>query len=188
MVALSSITLMLRPDDRLSNELPSGSPAQLTMAHLDKSLGGLQTCTINIHWKEHEVNARQVATVIHAIDQTLDQEPLVGHPLSVGRVLAALPGDEPPIDKMPMADLLPPPLKLALYDPDQQTAKINFRVQDLGDSHLQACLPADRLIPHEDRGGQSWHYRFFGRRSYSTMEESVSNRFGPLDEFGNRFA
>ena len=33
---------------------------------------------------------------------------------------------------MPMAELLPPPLKLALYDPDNRQAVVNFRVKDLG--------------------------------------------------------
>ncbi len=132
MLVLGATALLLRPDDRLSNELPSGSPSQLMMAHLDKALGGLQTCTIHLDWQDAEIEPREVASIVHDIDALLDEEPLIGHPLSIGRVLAALPGDDTPIDKIPMAEILPPPLKLALYDPGQHSAKITFRVQDLG--------------------------------------------------------
>ncbi len=132
MLVLGATTLFLRPDDRLSNELPSGSPSQQMMAHLDKALGGLQTCAINLDWQAATIEPREIASIVQDIDAVLDEEPLIGHPLSIGRVLAALPGDDSPIDKMPMAEILPPPLKLALYDPDQHFAKITFRVQDLG--------------------------------------------------------
>ena len=132
MLVLGSTALFLRPDDRLSNELPSGSPSQLMMAHLDKALGGLQTCTIQLDWPKASIEPREIASIVNDIDAVLDTEPLIGHPLSIGRVLAALPGDDTPIDKMPMAEILPPPLKLALYDPGQRSAKITFRVQDLG--------------------------------------------------------
>ena len=129
---MGATALMLRPDDRLSNELPSGSPEQETMAHLDTALGGLQQCTINIGWQGKDLEANEIAEIIHKIDTLLDQEKLIGHPLSIIRILRALPGDEQAVDKMPMVEILPPPLKLALYDPDQQIAKITFRVQDLG--------------------------------------------------------
>ncbi len=132
MIVLAATALMLRPDDRLSNELPSGSPEQQMMSHLDTALGGLQQCTINVAWKGKELEPIAVASIVHKIDTVLDSERLVGHPLSIVRILKALPGDEGPVDKMPMVEILPPPLKLALYDPDQHLAKITFRVQDLG--------------------------------------------------------
>lgn len=132
MIVLAATALMLRPDDRLSNELPTGSPEQQMMAHLDTALGGLQQCTINVSWKGKELEPMAVASIVHKIDTVLDSERLAGHPLSIVRILKALPGDEAPVEKMPMVEILPPPLKLALYDPDQHLAKITFRVQDLG--------------------------------------------------------
>jgi predicted RND superfamily exporter protein len=132
MIVFATTALMLRPDDRLSNELPSGSPEQQMMSHLDSALGGLQQCTININWKGKELEPITIATMIHEIDTVLDQEKLVGHPLSIVRILKALPGYDTAVNKMPMVEVLPPPLKLALYDPDQHIAKITFRVQDLG--------------------------------------------------------
>ncbi len=133
MVVLATCTFQLRPDDRQSNALPSGSEAQKALAHLDSSMGGFEVGNVSVYWRDGiETSTTDVATVIDAIDQLLGSEPLLAHPLSLCRVLAALPGDESPIDKMPMSDLLPPPLKLALYDPDNRSAKITFRTKDLG--------------------------------------------------------
>ena len=53
------------------------------------------------------------------------------------RMLSALPGEESAVEKMPMSELLPPPLKLALCDPDNRQATITFRVQDLGTAKYQ---------------------------------------------------
>ncbi len=138
LLVLTSITSLLRPDDRVSSSMPSGNSIQQAMATIDRELGGLERCTIRLIWDKSKLGEREIATVIQEIDNQLDQEKLIGHPLSILRILKALPGDEPVIDRMPMVDLLPPPIKLALYDPsaghDGETglATIVFRVQDLG--------------------------------------------------------
>ncbi len=129
---LSAVALTLRPDDRKSNLLPTGSSAQKALAHLDQSMGGLDVCSVNIRWENQETTPEEVAGIVTEIDRVLDSEPLLGHPLSVCRLLAALPGEGAPAEKMSMVDLFPPPLKLAVYDPDEQQAKVTFRVQDLG--------------------------------------------------------
>ncbi|MEQ1828547.1 MAG: MMPL family transporter, partial [Pirellula sp.] len=132
-VVLATCTFQLRPDDRQSNALPSGSDAQKALAHLDSSMGGLAVGNVRVGWSDAvETSPTDVATVIDEIDQLLGREPLLAHPLSLCKLLAALPGDESPIDKVPMSDLLPPPLKLALYDPDNRIATITFRTKDLG--------------------------------------------------------
>jgi predicted RND superfamily exporter protein len=141
MVGLFWIASGLRPDDRTSSILPSGSPAQLALAHLDESMGGLDICTINIQWTAaSDHSPRAVAEVIHAVDLLVDQDPLLGHPMSLCRLIDALPGDGTSWDKIAMSDLLPPPLKLAFYDPDQFKATINFRVQDLGTAAYKASF------------------------------------------------
>jgi predicted RND superfamily exporter protein len=141
MVALALVACRLRPDDRTSSILPTGSPAQLALAHLDKSMGGLDVCTINIQWTaESDHSPRAAAEVIRAVDLLVDEDPLLGHPLSLCRLIDALPGDGTSLDKMAMSDLLPPPLKLAFYDPEQFKATINFRVQDLGTAAYQSSF------------------------------------------------
>ena len=132
LVVLASMTFQLRPDDRQSNALPSGSEAQHAMAELDNSMGGLEVGYIYVNWNNDSEEPGKTAIVIDEIDRLLEQEPLLAHPLSLCKLLAALPGEESAVDTMPMSELLPPPLKLALYDPDKRQATITFRVKDLG--------------------------------------------------------
>ncbi len=132
LVVLASMTFQLRPDDRQSNALPSGSEAQHAMTQLDNSMGGLEVGYISVNWNSESEEPGKTAIVIDEIDKLLEQEPLLAHPLSLCKLLAALPGEESAVEKMPMSELLPPPLKLALYDPDKRQATITFRVQDLG--------------------------------------------------------
>jgi predicted RND superfamily exporter protein len=132
LIALTGVALTLKPDDRKSSSLPSGSPAQLALAHLDESMGGLDVCTIQIQWSPTDWPEDRVIEIIDRIDASLRAEPLIGHPLSLSRLLAALPGEGAAVDKASMAELLPPPLKLALYSPDGHSAKIVFRCKDLG--------------------------------------------------------
>ncbi len=132
LIVLATMTLQLRPDDRQSNALPSGSEAQRALERIDRTMGGLDVAYVRIKWSDDEVDQHEIASVINEADQLIDREPLLAHPLSLCRLLAALPGEETVVNKMPMAELLPPPLKLALYDPDNRTATITFRVQDLG--------------------------------------------------------
>jgi uncharacterized protein len=132
LIVLLAIASTLRPDDRTSNLMPKGSPAQLTLAHLDRALGGLDICRIEIRWQETELEPEMVATIVQQVDRILDSEPLIGHPLSIARLLAAMPGEDPPEEKMSLVELLPPPLKLSVYDPNERKAAVMFRVQDLG--------------------------------------------------------
>lgn len=129
---LAAISSTLRPDDRTSNLMPTGSPAQRTLAHLDESMGGLDICRVEISWQNLEAEPETVAKIVTQVDQILESEPLIGHPISICRLLAAMPGDDPPEEKMSMIELLPPPLKLSVFDPDKQLATVLFRVKDLG--------------------------------------------------------
>ena len=131
-IALFMVALTLQPDDRKSSSLPSGGPAQLALAHLDRSMGGLDVCRIQVKWTGDSSTNEQVLKVISEIDGHLDQEPLLGHPLSICKVLDALPGEGNALAKASMIELLPPPLKLALLDVENHSATVTFRVQDLG--------------------------------------------------------
>ncbi|MFO0943469.1 MAG: efflux RND transporter permease subunit [Pirellulales bacterium] len=133
---LGLIAFQLRPEVRTSNLMHKGSPAQVALAKLDKALSGLDTCFIDIDWEDAmEAPAPEViAKLVSSVDEVLAAEPLVGHPLSLCRLLRAMPGEDPPEEKMSMIELLPPPLKLAVYDPENKRARVSFRTQDLGTS------------------------------------------------------
>lgn len=132
MVVCSAIALTLKPDDRRGTALPNSNNAQRVLAHLDKSMGGLETCNIRVYWGEDVVDETEIVNVLESVDQILDAEPLIGHPLSICKLVAALPGDDSVREKFSMNELLPPPLKLAFYSPDGRNASTSFRVMDLG--------------------------------------------------------
>jgi uncharacterized protein len=170
LIVLMAIASTLRPDDRTSNSMPKGSPAQLTLAHLDQSMGGLDICRIEISWQGTDVYPEDVARLVTRVDEILDSEPLIGHPVSVSRLLAAMPGEDPPEEKMSMVDLLPPPLKLSVFDPEARKATILFRVQDLGTARYKPVFERieaqlDRLqeehpnFVFEMAGGPIWKWR-----------------------------
>jgi predicted RND superfamily exporter protein len=132
-IVLAGVALTLRPDDRLTNALPAGSEPQRAMAHLDTALGGLQVGEVQIRWDSSQAEDSPVVfEVIDQVDQLLASQSLIGSPLTVTRLLKALPGDGPLLERLSMVELLPPPLKRAYYKPDERMAKATFRVQDRG--------------------------------------------------------
>ena len=131
-IILGFVTSALRPDDRKTTAFPTGSDAQQSLAHLDQALGGLDVCTIDLQWKPEELDTSRVVQAIAEAEELLRQEKLIGHPLSLVTLLNALPGEGSAIDKVSMAELLPPPLRQRLFDDEKSTATITFRCKDLG--------------------------------------------------------
>ncbi len=127
------ISLTLRPDERRSSVLPTRSEPAVAMRKLDKAMGGLETADVRISWDEEVAkDSAEVISVVGKVDELLQSEPLIGHPLSIRSLIDSLPGEGPPEDRMSLLELLPPPLKRAFYTPELREASVNFRVQDLG--------------------------------------------------------
>jgi uncharacterized protein len=127
------LAFQLRPDERVSNQLPDSSEARQAMKFLDQALGGLEQGTIEIRWSERVPDdAPEIVSVISAVDDLLRAEPLVGHPISLRNLIDAQPGEGPAAERVSMIALLPPPLKRAFYEPEEELARVNFRIQDLG--------------------------------------------------------
>jgi len=167
---LSLIASTLRPDDRKSNAIPTGSEAQRAMAHLDSAMGGLDVCTIDLKWDAKQVGKEKVALVIDQVESMLNKEPLIGHPLSLATLLYALPGEGTVLDKLSMAELLPPPLRQRLFNEEQSTATITYRCKDLGtatykptferiDQMLQAIVQKTPGLSMEMQGDAIWRWR-----------------------------
>lgn len=131
-LALGMVTSALRPDDRKSTAFPTGSDAQQSLAHLDQALGGLDVCTVDLQWDPDELDPSSVVQAISEAEDLLRSEKLIGHPLSLVTLLNALPGEGSAIDKVSMAELLPPPLRQRLFNDEKSTATITFRCKDLG--------------------------------------------------------
>lgn len=127
------ISLTLRPDERRANMLPEGSEAALALNHMDQAMGGLENSRVQVTWNDEvDSDSPEVLIAVNQVDELLNQESLIGHPISICNILGALPGEGPPEERMSMLDLLPPPLKRAFYTPERHEAVISFHVQDLG--------------------------------------------------------
>jgi predicted RND superfamily exporter protein len=132
-VTLIAISLTLRPDERRSNALPESSEVYQAMQHMDRSMGGLEFSRVDINWDSAiESDNPEILEVVTAVDDLLNTEPLIGHPISIRNLVDALPGSGEPRDRMSMIDLLPPRLKRAFFTPERRNAVVNFRIQDIG--------------------------------------------------------
>jgi predicted RND superfamily exporter protein len=128
---LSITSLQLEPDERRYSGLGESGEAAQALRHMDRSLGGLEFGNVHISWNE-QASDGELLEVLLAVDRILAAEPLIGHPLGLHQLLAALPGEGPADERMTLLELLPASLKRAFYNPEQQTATIQFRVQDIG--------------------------------------------------------
>lgn len=130
---LVGISLTLRPDERVASSLPSRSEAARGMSLMDRALGGLEFAYVDIHWnRDVDTQSPEVLQVIGQVDELLGREELIGSPLSIRNLLDSLPGDGDANDRMSLLELMPPPLKRAFFTPEYRSAKVSFRVQDLG--------------------------------------------------------
>jgi predicted RND superfamily exporter protein len=130
---LTGVSLTLRPDERMANSLPRGSEASAAMEQIDRAFGGLEFSSVQVNWSDAiPADSPEVLIAVSQVDDLLRKEELIGHPLSIRNLLAALPGEGGADERMSMLELLPPPLKRAFYTPEHHSAVVSFRVQDLG--------------------------------------------------------
>jgi predicted RND superfamily exporter protein len=132
-VALAIVCLWLQPDERQTEGLPQSAEPVIALAKMDEALGGLELGEVYIGWDDSiESDSQQVLDVVTEVDQLLQAEPLIGHPISIRNLIDAMPGDPQAANRMPMLELLPPELKRAFYTPETRQGTVMFRVQDIG--------------------------------------------------------
>jgi predicted RND superfamily exporter protein len=169
-VGLGIVALALRPDDRKSSAFPTGSDAQESLEHLDQAMQGLDVCMIDVKWDPKRLSVAQAALAIEQVESILKKEPLIGHPLSLVTLLNALPGEGNVLDKLSMAELLPPPLRQRLFNEEQSTATVTYRCKDLGtatykptyeriDQALQDVVSKNPGLTMEMQGEAIWRWR-----------------------------
>lgn len=139
-LALGALAFTLRPDDRESNSFPMGSDPQKAMAHLDQAMGGLNGCTIQLTWDVDAIPAEEAVSILAELEEHLRKDPLIGHPLSLITLLNAMPGEGNAVDKLSMAELLPPPLRQRLFPSEGGRAMVSFRCRDLGTATYQSSF------------------------------------------------
>lgn len=130
---LAVCTLQMSPDERLTSSMAANSEPVVALQHVDRTFGGMVTAEVLVQWNTNIDSADgEIAEVLSAVDAILQQEPLVGNPLSICDFIDALPGDGDASTRMSLLDLLPPPLKRAYYTPERGQAVVRFRIQDIG--------------------------------------------------------
>jgi predicted RND superfamily exporter protein len=152
-IAFIAISFGLRPDERQSSIIPRGSEAAIGLAKLDKAMGGLESSAVDVTWSKNvAADSTNVFSVVTKVDQILAEESLVGHPISICKLIDSLPGDGKTEDRMSMLELLPPSFKRSFYTPERRIATVSFRVRDLGIasyhpvfSRIQSKLEALRI-------------------------------------------
>ena len=132
-LGLFLVSCLLKPDQRRVEALPTDAEPVVALAKMDQAMGGLEIGEVHVRWNpEVPSDSGRVLEVVTEVDDLLGTEALIGHPLSIRNLVDALPGEGSAADRMPMLDLLPPPLKRAFYTPEYNFAKVMFRVQDIG--------------------------------------------------------
>ena len=127
------VSLKLRPDERQSSIIPDSSEPSVGIRLIDKAMNGVERASVQINWSEQiDSESPEIVKVIQKIDKLLNSEELIGHPLSILKLIDSMPGDGKPEDRVSMLELLPPNLKRAFYKPEFRTASVDFRVRDLG--------------------------------------------------------
>lgn len=130
---LTGVSLTLRPDERRTNALPARSEAAVAIGHMDVAFGGLEMGAVEVRWSDDvPEDSPEVVLAVGKVNDLLLAEPLIGSPLSLKNFLDVLPGEGRPEDRLPLLELMPPPLKRAFYKPEERLAVVNFRVRDLG--------------------------------------------------------
>ena len=130
-IVLGAVTLLLRPDERTTSNLSESTEPAIALAHIDKHFGGMETAQVGINFSVPS-DSGEIMTVVGKVENLLRAEPKLGYPLSIYSLLKALPGDGDPADRMSLLDLLPPQLKRAYFQPEDNYATVTFRLQDIG--------------------------------------------------------
>lgn len=137
--ALAAVCTFLTPDEKRYSGLSDSGEAAQALRHLDQSLGGLEFSQVSVSWDEQAEEA-ELLDVLREVDEVLDDERLLGHPLGLRDLLAALPGEGEPEERMSLLELLPPSLKRSFYTPETRSAFVQFRVQDIGIARYSAVF------------------------------------------------
>ncbi len=128
----------LRPDDRMQDSQPTGSPPYQALAHCDDALGGIEFVRVRVEWDESVgSDSEKILTTIQATEQILNDEPSMQHPLSILNILASFPGDESITNRLAFLELLPESAKTSYLDAESRVATITVRIQDRGIAHYE---------------------------------------------------
>ena len=139
-IALAIPTLALRPDNQIKNALPSNSEIYDAMVHCDESMGGIDFAYVIMRWPKDATNG-QILDFVVAVEELVETEPLLRHPLSIRNFLDSFPGKSLGSDaRMAFLDLLPPELKSMLFVEERRQTLMTVRMADTGIAHYRPAF------------------------------------------------
>jgi predicted RND superfamily exporter protein len=133
-IALSGVALTLRPDAKTTENLPDHSAAAQTLAHCDRTMGGIDFVRVVVNWPASmSGDDPAIMRAVERVHEILDEEPLLRHPVSIRSIATTLAPDDANIrEQMSVLQLIPPPLLDLLYNAEASRALVTVRLQDLG--------------------------------------------------------
>ncbi len=133
-IALTGVSLTLRPDNQTKSSLPSGSEMFDALVHCDDTMGGIEAAQVVITWPESmQSDDPRIFHVVQEVQNILKGEPLLRHSLSIADLLATFPIEQHDLStRMSFLDLLPPQLKDVFFDESVRETFVSVRIQDVG--------------------------------------------------------
>lgn len=129
-IAGVAVCASLIPDDRVSDRVPANCEAWQAMRQCDEHVGGIRSVHLMIKWQEEKSRA-EIWPVIRECETILSREQLLSNPLSIRTALTVIRGRHRP-DQSILANQLPHEFRDRFYRPEEQTAFVMARTQDLG--------------------------------------------------------
>ena len=136
---MASTLFTLRPDDTARDSQPGTSEVYQALAHCDKTFGGIESAQAIVEWDDSvDPQSPRILEAVIAAEKIISREPLLNYPLSLNDILSTFPqqGDDPG-RQMTFLTLLPPPIRNAFYNRDEQHSLVTMRIQDLGIAKYQ---------------------------------------------------
>lgn len=129
-ILLFAVSLRLVPNDRLADRVPHRGEAWQAMQHCDREMGGIRYVQLVVTWSD-DISPGEIWNTLGEVEDVLRSEPRVGKPISIRTCVSVFAGAGQ--ENFPMlAALLPVSLRDQFYQPQQRSAQIVARLQDLG--------------------------------------------------------
>lgn len=150
-IGLCVVAVRLRPDNRLTETIPSSNESYQALLDCDARFGGSLLALVVVDWDESLslADPRLIEALLHT-QEALDREPDTHYPLSVVNLLESLPGRPLPPDaadvanraavlaeRAPLLALAPADVRQRLIRPRERQALISIHLPDVGTAAYQ---------------------------------------------------
>ncbi|MEZ6127191.1 MAG: MMPL family transporter [Planctomycetaceae bacterium] len=162
------LSLLLVPDDRISDRIPHDSEEWAAMRFADENLGGIRNLQLIITWPE-EASRNDVWAVVRECEDILSNEELIGSVTSIRTTLTVFRGPDRR-DNSVLVNQLPEAWRARFYRPEIRRTQVVARLQDSGIAHLEP------MFGRIDRQIAQLEQRFPGMEIEQVSDQAVEGR------------